>query len=101
MNFVRYGLMPVAVGHPLARATLDRALELEPTHAEAMGALALASLFIEHDPTAAFVWWERALALQPRLSEVRGLYAVNGLFFIAKDDERALWNLRARYQTIR
>ncbi|MEO7086811.1 MAG: hypothetical protein ABI442_12475 [Gemmatimonadaceae bacterium] len=57
VNFMRYGLMPVTRGRPLAKAALDRALELEPTHAEAMGAHALASLFIEHAPGAAFVWW--------------------------------------------
>jgi serine/threonine-protein kinase len=90
VNFVRYGIMPVTQGQPLADAALARALELAPTHAEAMGAMALASLFIEHDPRSAFEWWERALALQPRLSEVRGLYAVNGLFCVAQDDERAL-----------
>lgn len=93
VNFVRYGLMLVTTGHPLAKAALFRALELKPTHAEAMGAMALVSLFIEHEPNAAFAWWERALALQPRLSEVRGSYAVNGLFCIAQDDERALAEL--------
>ncbi len=93
VNFVRYGLMSVTQGHPLAKAALARALELAPAHAEAMGAMALASLFIEHDPGAAFTWWERALALQPRLSEVRGSFAVNGLFCIAQDDVRALEEL--------
>jgi|GEM_PF-2674940 len=89
----RYALLPVAQLLPLAKAALARALELEPTHAEAMGALALVSLFLEHDVDAAFAWWERALELQPRLSEVRGAYAVNGLYCIKQDDARALAEL--------
>ncbi len=90
VNMARYALLPVAQLLPLTKAALARALELEPTHAEAMGALALVSLFLERDPDAAFAWWERALELQPRLSEVRGAYAVNGLYCIKQDDERAL-----------
>ena len=90
---VRYGLLPVSEGRPLAKAALARALALDPTHAEAMGALALTSLLFEHDPRAAFSWWEQALALQPRLSEVRAAYAVNGLWCYAQDMPRAIAEL--------
>ena len=87
---VRYSLLPVEEGRPLAKAALARALALDPTQAEAMGALALVSLFFDHDVRAASEWWERALALQPRLSDVRAYYAVNALFCMAQDDEAVL-----------
>jgi tetratricopeptide (TPR) repeat protein len=93
VNMVRYALLPVAHVLPLAKAALARALELEPTHAQAMGALALVSLFLERDPVAAESWWERALELQPRLSEVRAAYAVNWLYCMKQDDERVLSEL--------
>ncbi len=82
VNFVRYGLMPVSMGHPLAKAALTRALELEPNHNEAMGAQALVSLFFEHAPSAAFDWWERAVADDPLSASVAGfssgLLAITG-----------------------
>jgi serine/threonine-protein kinase len=92
-NFVTYGLMPVAEGRPLAKAALARALELAPDSATVMGALGNVSLALDHDPDAAFVWWERALALQPRLSEVRVVYAMNGLILLRQDDTRGMAEL--------
>lgn len=92
-NFVTYGLMPVAEGRPLAKAALARALEFAPDSATVMGALGNVSLTLDHDPDAAFVWWERALTLQPRLSEVRVLYAMNGLILLRHDDERGMSEL--------
>jgi serine/threonine-protein kinase len=92
-TFVTYGLMPVAEGRPLAKAALTRALELAPDSASTMGALGNVSFSLDHDPDAAFVWWERALALQPRLSEVRVLYAMNGLILIRNDDTRGIAEL--------
>lgn len=89
-NFVTYGLMPVAEGRPLAKAALARSLELAPDFATAMGALGNVSLNLDHDPEAAFGWWERALALQPRLSEVRALYAMNGLILLRHDIDRGI-----------
>ena len=93
VNMVRYVIVPVAEAHSQAKAALARALELAPSHAEAMGALALTSLFIERDLSAAVAWWERALELQPWLSELRAAYAVNWLFWIKQDDQRALSEL--------
>lgn len=93
VNMVRYALLPVAPTLPLAKAALARALALDPIHAEAMGALALVSLFLERDPDAARGWWERALELQPRLSEVRAVYAVNLLYWMKRDEERVLSEL--------
>jgi serine/threonine-protein kinase len=90
---VRYGLVSVTDAHRLAKAALAWALELEPSHAEAMGALALVSLFLDRDLVAAVSWWERALELQPRLSEVRAAYAVNWLYCMKQDDERVLSEL--------
>ncbi len=92
-NFVTYGLMSVAEGRPLAKAALTRALELAPDLATAMGALGNVSLNLDHDPDAAFHWWERALALQPRLSEVRALYAMNGLILLRHDVDRGMQEL--------
>ena len=92
-NFVTYGLMPVAEGRPLAKAALTRALELAPDSATTMGTLGNVSFYLNHDPDAAFVWWERALALQPRLSEVRVIYAMNGLILIRRDDTRGIAEL--------
>ena len=93
VGLVRYSLLPLNEGRPLAKAALARALAIEPTQAEAMGALALVSLFFDHDVRAAFDWWEQALALQPRLSDVRAFYAINGLCCMAQDDVRALAEL--------
>ena len=92
-NFVTYGLMPVAEGRPLVKAALTRSLELAPDRATVMGALGNVSSTLDHDPDAAFSWWERALALQPRLSEVRVLYAMNGLILMRQDDERGIREL--------
>ena len=94
MEFVRFGLLPVTEGRPLAQAALARALELDASMAAAMGTMGMVCLFLDHDPSAAFAWWERALALQPRLVEVRASYALHGLLmWRGDDDERALTEL--------
>ena len=50
VSLVRYGLLPVSEGRPLAKAA-TRALEFEPTLAEAMGALASeATRAVAEDP---------------------------------------------------
>jgi serine/threonine-protein kinase len=92
-SFVTYGLMPVAEGRPLVKAALTRSLELAPDSATVMGALGNVSLSLDHDPEAAFLWWERALALQPRLSEVRVLYAMNGLILLRHDVDHGIREL--------
>ncbi len=97
-NFVTYGLMPVAEGRPLAQAALTRALELAPDNASVMGALGNVSLNLDHDPEAAFLWWERALELQPRLSEVRALYAMNGLVLLRHDVDHGIRELARAVQ---
>ncbi|AMW03938.1 hypothetical protein GEMMAAP_01945 [Gemmatimonas phototrophica] len=94
MEFVRFGLLPVTEVRPLVQAALARALELDATMAAAMGTMGMVSLFLDHDPRAAFSWWERALVLQPRLVEVRASYALHGLLmWHGDDDERALTEL--------
>ena len=98
LSFVRYSLMPVAEGRPLAKAALTRALELAPESATVMGVLGNVSLLLDHDPDAAFAWWERALALQPRLSEVRVVYAINGLILLRHDDTRGIAELARAVQ---
>jgi serine/threonine-protein kinase len=98
VSFVRYSLMPVGEGRPLAKAALTRALELAPESATVMGVLGNVSLLLDHDPDAAFVWWERALALQPRLAEVRVVYAINGLILLRQDDARGIAELARAVQ---
>ena len=93
VGLVRYSLLPISEGRPLAKAALARALALEPKQAEAMGALAQVSLGFDHDVRAAFDWWEQALELQPRLSDVRAFYSINGLYCMAQDDVRAVAEL--------
>ena len=90
---VRYGLFPVGDVLPTIKAVLARALELDPTLVSVMGTLASVSLVLEHDPSAAFEWWERALTLQPRLADVRANYATQGLICIRHDDERGIAEL--------
>ncbi len=62
--------------------------------ATVMGSLASVSLFLEHNPDAAFRWWERALEAQPRLVEIRAQYATYGLIFLRRDDVRGLAEMR-------
>jgi serine/threonine-protein kinase len=90
---VRYGLFPVAETLPVIKRELARALELEPSLASVMGTLASVSLVLEHDPSAAFTWWERALAAQPRLADVRANYAMQGLICLRDEDERGIAEL--------
>jgi TolB-like protein/Tfp pilus assembly protein PilF len=93
LNFVRYGMLPVAEVRPLIKFALERALELDPQMAAVMGTLASVSLNLEHDPDAAFRWWERALEAQPRLVEVRATYAMQGLICLRDDDARGMAEL--------
>ena len=93
LNFVRYGILPVAEGRPFANAALARALELDADHAPAAATMGMLSMQLEHDPDAAIRWWERALALQPRMAEVRASYAVHALMFSCRDDVRGLAEL--------
>ena len=93
LNFVRYGLLPVAEGRPLAKAALARALEFDADLAPAVATMGMLSLQLDHDPDAAIRWWERALSLQPRLAEVRASYAIHGLIYSRQDDERGLAEL--------
>ncbi len=90
LAFIRYGLMPVDDARDLIRSELERAIALDPQMATVMGSLASVSLLLEHDPEAAFHWWERALEVQPRLVEIRAQYATYGLLFLRHDDARGL-----------
>jgi len=93
VNFVRYGLLPLAEARPLIRSMLERAIELDPQMATVMGSLASVSLLLEHDPDTAFRWWERALEAQPRLVEIRAQYAIYGLMCLRHDDARGMAEL--------
>ena len=93
-----YGLLSVVEGRPLARAAFAGALELAPDRATVLGLLGNTSLTLDHDPDAAFRWWERALTLQPRLAEVRALYAMNGLMLVRQDEVRAMAELARAVQ---
>jgi Flp pilus assembly protein TadD len=61
--------------------------------ATVMGTMASVSLLLEHDPDAAFRWWERALEAQPQLVEVRAQYALHGLVCLRYDDARGMAEL--------
>jgi tetratricopeptide (TPR) repeat protein len=61
--------------------------------ATVMGTMASVSLLLEHDPDAAFRWWERALEAQPQLVEVRAQYALQGLICLRHDDARGMAEL--------
>ena len=106
----QYGFASPEECLPLAEASLQRALELEPDNAEAIGQLAGVMLNYSaelrsrlplpgdesRDHRRAFELWERALALDPRQSEARGLYGAWGLAIIrqGRDDVRALEEIR-------
>ncbi len=91
--FAQYNFGSVADVIPKARAALERALELDPENADAMGTLAIIALMYDADHVAARRLWERALALNTILSDVRGMYGVWGLILTERDDVRGLAEL--------
>src|SRR5258708_9751278 len=92
----QYGFAAAAECLPLARASLERALEIEPENAEATGHLAAVLINGGETGQRVFDLWERALALDPRLSEVRALYGAWGLAIMreGREDVRAESELR-------
>ena len=60
---------------PRAKASMERALALDPRNAEAMGALAVLRFQYEHSREPALALFDEALRLNPRLSELRVLRA--------------------------
>jgi TolB-like protein/tetratricopeptide (TPR) repeat protein len=59
------GNMPPAVAYPLAKAAAAKALELDPTRAEAHASMAFATFVFDRDWTAAEAAFQRALQHQP------------------------------------
>ena len=92
----QYGLDSAEVCLPRAMATLERALALDPGHAEAMGYLATTLLNAGMPLDKANVLWERSLAIDPRNAEVRGLFGAWGLVIggLGKDDVRGEAEIR-------
>jgi serine/threonine-protein kinase len=92
----QYGFALPAECLPLAQASLERALEIEPENAEATGHLATVLLNAGVSGRRIFDLWERALVLDPRLSEVRALFGAWGLAILGggRDDVRAEAELR-------
>jgi serine/threonine protein kinase/predicted Zn-dependent protease len=87
----QYGFAPSEECLPLAQASLERALEIEPDNAEATGHLATVLFNAGVGRERIHALWERALALDPRLSEVRALYGAWGLAILreGREDARA------------
>jgi serine/threonine-protein kinase len=92
----QYGFAAAAECLPLAQASLERALEIEPENAEAVGHLAAVLLNAGVTGERIYELWERALVLDPRLSEVRALYGAWGLAILrdGREDARAEAELR-------
>ena len=91
--FAQYNFGPAADVIPKARAAAERALELDPENANAMGTLATISLIYDGDPATAHRLWERALSLNATLSDVRGMCALWGFILTGQDDDRGLAEL--------
>jgi serine/threonine-protein kinase len=92
--YAQYNFGAVADVIPRARAALQRALELDPDNANAMGTLATIALMYDGDHANAHRLWERALSVNTILSDVRGMYAVWGLILTERDDARGLAELQ-------
>ena len=91
--FAQYNFGLAANVIPKARVAVERALELDPENASAMGTLATISLIYDGDYAAAHHLWQRALSLNATLSDVRGMYALWGLILTGRDDEMGLAEL--------
>ena len=71
----QYGFATTAECHPIGKAMLSRALEMDPHNAEAIGHLATYAVMENvRDRQRTIARFERALELNPRLSEIRGLF---------------------------
>lgn len=71
-----YTDFPSVDAMPLARAAADRALALDDSLAEALGARAFATLVYEWHWEGAEAAWTRALALDPGAARLRAVYAL-------------------------
>lgn len=91
--FAQYNFGLAADVIPKARAAAERALELDPENANAMGTLATIALIYDGDQATARRLWEQALSLNATLSDVRGMCALWGLILTGRDDERGLAEL--------
>ncbi len=91
--FAQYNFGDAVDVVPKARAALERALDLDPENANAMGTLAVIALMYDGNHSGAVELWERALALNTILSDVRGMYAVWGLIITGRNDVRGLAEL--------
>ncbi|WP_411279242.1 protein kinase domain-containing protein [Gemmatimonas sp.] len=89
----QYGFISADEGLRLGKAPLERALELDPNCAEAIGTLGMLSLNFDAQPKRAIPLLERSLALNPRQSELRALYAHWGLINTMREDARGLEEL--------
>lgn len=67
MLLVHYGAEPAEAGIPRVRELSERALEIDPENADAMGHLAAASFFYDWDFNKARELTESALSIQPNL----------------------------------
>ncbi len=92
----QYGFAAHAECAPVARREFERALELDPDNAEALGNLGTFLMNDTLDSERCFELWRRALELDPRQSEIRGLYGVWGLAILGqgRDEAAALAEMR-------
>ena len=91
----QYGFAPADEALPQAEAILQRALAIDPAHAESIGYLTTLHINTRPDPSS-LSGYDRALALDPRLTELRALYGVWGLIIMGRgrDDMRGEAELR-------
>ncbi len=76
VNFMRYGLMPVTRGHPLAKAALDRALARQLRLSEVRGSYAVNGLWcIAQDDEGALRELARAVADDPFSASLAGMHS--------------------------
>ena len=69
-----YGFMPSKTSYPKAKQYADKALQLDPKHAEALTSLALVKLFFDWDLDGACGAFQNALRLNPGSASVHHCY---------------------------
>lgn len=92
----QYGFASADECLPLATQYLERALEIDANHVEALGYMAATMINHGRPMSRARELWRRAIALDPRHAEIRGLHAVWGLLVggLGKEDVEGEAELR-------